>query len=281
MCGRDACKNHDNNRNNRLLHLSENLHSLTGRGGNLADNRPILGKTAENSQEMGMRDVSIKQIMTTDPITTGPFESVVEARAILQSNDLNHLPVVEHDKLVGILSTSDMLKFSMLDEDAEVLKSILVRQVMQMSPHVITTDSNLRSAADKLSTGGFHALPVVEPDRTLVGIVTSSDLIQHLLKQIPTGDGSIRTRGITGNGAMPEDIDVSAAVHEVEQALARGDDLSEIERALLTLNKRNQQLDAVFQAAERYVRSGHADHEHSVLVKRLSDVWTTAATLTL
>ena len=174
-----------------------------------------------------------------------------------------------------------MLTFSMLDEDAEVLDLIQVRRVMQPCPRVVTVDSNLRQAADKLSSGGFHALPVVELDRTLVGIVTSSDLIHHLLKQIPVGDGSIRTKGIGGTGAVPEDIDVSAALQEIEQSAANGDDLSDLEKALIALNKRNQQLDAVFQAAERYVRSGHADHEHSVLVKRLSDVWASAATLNI
>ena len=228
-----------------------------------------------------MRDVSIDRIMTTDPITIGQYEPVVEARTILQSNDLNHLPVVDDGKLVGIVSTSDMLKFAILEKNAEVLDLIKVRQVMQPCPHVLTVDSSLRSAADKLSSGGFHALPVVEQDKTLVGIVTSSDLIEHLLKQIPVGDGSLRTRGITSAGAGPEDIDVSAAIHEVEQAAAKGDGLSDLEKALITLNQRNQQLDAVFQAAERYIRSGHADHEHTVLVKRLSDVWASAAELNI
>lgn len=228
-----------------------------------------------------MRDVSIERIMTTDPLTIGPYEPIVDARTMLESNDLNHLPVVEDGKLVGILSTSDMLKFAMLDYEAEVLKSIMVRQIMRVSPHVLTTDANLRTAADKLSSGGFHALPVVTMDRTLVGIVTSSDLIQHLLKQIPTGDGSLRFKSLDIGGGSPEDIDVDAALRETREASSRGEDLTDIEKALLSLNERNRQLEAVFQAAERYVRSGHTDREHSVLVKRLDDVWTTAATVNL
>tara|TARA_R110000782_G_scaffold67473_18_gene136283 strand:+ start:1049 stop:1735 length:687 start_codon:yes stop_codon:yes gene_type:complete len=228
-----------------------------------------------------MRDVSIDRIMTTDPLTTGPYEPIVEARTILESNDLNHLPVVEDGKLVGILSTSDMLKFAMLDHDAKVLKSVMVRQIMQVSPHVLTVDMNLRTAADKLSSGGFHALPVVTTDRTLVGIVTSSDLIQHLVKQIPTGDGSLRAKNPGNGGGSSEDTDVDSALHEAEAAASRGDDLSDLEKSLLKLNERNRKLEAVFEAAEHYVRSGHADHEHSVLVKRLEEVWMTAAAITL
>lgn len=228
-----------------------------------------------------MRDISIDRIMTTNPITIGPFETFIEARALLQSHDLNHLPVVEDNKLVGILSTADLLRFSMLDENAEVLKTLQVRQVMQVSPHFLPVAANLRAAAERLSSGGFHALPVIEPDRTLVGIVTSSDLIQHLLKQIPSGDGSIRSKGLANGGEAPEDIEVSAAIAEVRQAEKRGDELSELERALLFLHTRNRQLDAVFQAAECYVRSGHAEYEHSILVKRLSEVWASATTLQL
>ena len=228
-----------------------------------------------------MRDISIDRIMTTDPLTTGPYEPIVEARTILESNDLNHLPVVEDGKLVGILSASDMLKFAMLDHDAEVLKSVKVRQIMKVSPQVLTVDANLRTAADKLSSGGFHALPVVTTDRTLVGIVTSSDLIQHLMKQIPSGDGSLRASSPGSSGRSPEDVDVNAAVRETEVASGRGDDLSDLEKSLLSLNERNRQLEAIFEAAERYVRSGQADHEHSVLVKRLNDIWSTAAAVNI
>ena len=228
-----------------------------------------------------MRDISIDRIMTTDPLTTGPYEPIVDARTILESNDLNHLPVVEDGKLVGILSASDMLKFAMLDHDAEVLKSVKVRQIMKVSPQVLTVDANLRTAADKLSSGGFHALPVVTTDRTLVGIVTSSDLIQHLMKQIPSGDGSLRASSPGSSGRSPEDVDVNAAVRETEVASGRGDDLSDLEKSLLSLNERNRQLEAIFEAAERYVRSGQADHEHSVLVKRLNDIWSTAAAVNI
>ena len=199
-----------------------------------------------------MRDVCIDRIMTANPVATGPNVPIVEARALLESKNLHHLPVVEGDKLVGIICASDMLKFCMLDENSKVLKSIQVRQVMRASPHFVTVGSSLRNAANVLSSGGFHALPVVEPDQTLVGIVTSSDLIHHLLQQLPVGDGSIRTKAIVIDEQTPE-----------------------------SLNKHTRQLDAVYQAAESYVRSGHADREHSVLVKCLADVRAADADLNL
>lgn len=217
-----------------------------------------------------MRDVSIDRIMTPDPITIGPDAPLVDARRLLQSHDVNHLPVVEKDKLVGILSASDMLKFVLLDDDAKVLKSLSVRQVMQKNPHVLIPTAGLREAADKLSSGGYHSLPVVGPDRTLIGIVTSSDLIAYLLQHLPVGDGSIRTDSKTVD--EPIAVDISATIKKLEQIAARGESLDDVARALLAVSRRNRELTSVVEAAERYIRSGHADHEHSVLVKRLSDV---------
>ena len=56
-----------------------------------------------------------------------------------------------------------------------------------MEPEPITLDifADLVDVAVKLGEGGFHALPVVEGDNVLVGIVTSTDLINHLLRQVP------------------------------------------------------------------------------------------------
>ncbi len=219
--------------------------------------------------------------MTTDLVTIGPMQPVVEARKQLDAHALHHLPVVEDGKLVGILSAADMLKFFMLDKDAAVLNSIQVRQAMQFDPVVLPSTANLRDAAKKLVSGSFHALPVVEPDRTLVGIVTSSDLIEHLLKQIPRGDGSIRVQQLSPGSVDDDDLDVSAITQQIEQAAASGDKLADIEKALLSLQSRNRRLDAVFQAAERYIRSGHADHEHTILVKTLDEVWGAAKKIDL
>jgi acetoin utilization protein AcuB len=56
---------------------------------------------------------------------------------------------------------------------------------METNLIVIDRKATLRQAAEKLSMGNFHALPVVNRKRELVGIVTSSDLIGELLKHLP------------------------------------------------------------------------------------------------
>ena len=60
-----------------------------------------------------------------------------------------------------------------------------VDQIMETNLVVINRNASLRQAAEKLSMGHFHALPVVNRRRRLIGIVTSSDLIGELLEHLP------------------------------------------------------------------------------------------------
>lgn len=219
-----------------------------------------------------MRDIPINRIMTTSPVTIGPDDPAVTAKKLLESGDMHHLPVVEHDKLVGIISTSDLLKLYVLDTGKDSVADATVRQVMVADPVVLESGANLRDAAARLSVGGYHALPVVDPDRTLVGIVTSSDLISHLLHQIPSGDGSIESRPNTEARFDSGDTEILAALREAKEIVKRGGSEGEMAQVLLHLQNQNRLLQDACKAAELYSRSGHGEREHAVLVKRLADL---------
>jgi len=219
-----------------------------------------------------MRDIPINRIMTESPATVGPDDPASAAKELLESGDLHHLPVVENSKLAGIISSSDLLKIYLLDDGAASLSNAKVGQIMIVDPVVLESGASLRDAATKLSLGGFHALPVIDPDRTLVGIVTSSDLIGHLLQQIPSGDGSIQPRPYAESAIHPDDSDIFAVLREAKQEADRGGGESKLAQVLLYVQNRNRLLQDACRAAELYIRSGHGEHEHSVLVKRLTDL---------
>lgn len=131
-----------------------------------------------------MRDFPIVQVMTPDPATISPQSSVAEARRLLNSNVINHLPVIEDGRLVGIVSSSDFLKLHLLDGQLAIVSDATVNQIMETKVVVVNKKATLRDAAEKLSVGGFHALPVIDRKRRLVGMVTSSDLINVLVSQL-------------------------------------------------------------------------------------------------
>lgn len=131
-----------------------------------------------------MRDIPIDQVMTPDPATVGPQTTAAEARRLLNSNVINHLPVVEDGRLVGIVSSSDFLKLHLLDGKLPIFSDATVSQIMETKVVVVNDKATLRDAAEKLSVGGFHALPVIGRKRKLVGIVTSSDLVGVLVARM-------------------------------------------------------------------------------------------------
>lgn len=218
-----------------------------------------------------MRDMAIDRIMTTDPTTIGPGAPIGAAKKLLESANIHHLPVVEDGLLKGMISSSDLRMFQFLKAGATTLSDVPVHQIMEANPVVLESGASLRDAATKLSAGGYHALPVVEPDRTLVGIVTTCDLIDHLLHQIPRGDGSIQSEATSGPPIRLGVSEISEALQNAERDVERGDpdDLAQI---LLHFRDRNRLLQQACQAAEIYLRSGLGEHEHAVLVKCLADL---------
>ena len=138
-----------------------------------------------------MRNEKISRIMSEWPATVAPDNPLSEARELFETHKIHHLPVIDDGALVGILSASDFLKLHLLDEGSPSLPQARVRHVMHRNPVVINADASLRDAAEKLAVGEFHALPVIDDDAQLVGIVTTSDLLEFLLKHVSRGDGSI------------------------------------------------------------------------------------------
>ena len=98
--------------------------------------------------------------------------------------------MVNGNKIVGILSYTDLLRISFVDavdDDAEIVDTTIynlftIEQVMTKNLVTITPDTTIRETAEILSNKEFHALPICLGD-LIVGIVTTTDLIKYLLKQ--------------------------------------------------------------------------------------------------
>lgn len=136
------------------------------------------------------RNEPISHIMTKDPITVHHGQKVSEVRQLFIEHGIHHIPVVSGKRLLGIISATDMMRLSLSaygsDErtmDAMLDHQFTIEQVM--SKHLTTLDAKgtIREAAEKLREGRFHALPVVDDQGNLAGIVTTTDLIGYLLEQ--------------------------------------------------------------------------------------------------
>lgn len=221
-----------------------------------------------------MKDIAINRIMTTDPATVQASDPVSAAKDLFVSSNFHHLPVVENGLLVGIVSSSDLLKLHLLDDDTAAISTATIGQVMEENPMVLNSGASLRDAATTLTIGGYHALPVVENGGALVGIVTTVDLVTHLLQQIPSGDGSIHESTSANSDSISHisDSEMSSAVRQAKQSASPDGNADVLSRAFLYLRGQNRLLENVRKAAELYLRTGNGEHEHSVLVKCLAEL---------
>ncbi|MEZ5022267.1 MAG: CBS domain-containing protein [Chitinophagales bacterium] len=128
--------------------------------------------------------------MTSNVLTLNVTDSLEDAESIMKKNKVRHIPVVSGEKLVGMLSLTDLLRISFVDHygeqesstDTVVYDILSIPQVMVSNPEFVTKDQTIREVAEMLATKEYHALPVVE-EGNLVGIVTTTDLIKYLLDQ--------------------------------------------------------------------------------------------------
>ena len=152
--------------------------------------------------------MKVRDIMNVKPVTVQAEASVSEAAAILRENKISGLPVLDGERLVGIVSESDLLRLLSVEEDEgglwlpspfeifevpfrdlvkwERMRSALdeipkkkVSGVMSRNLHEVGPDDSIEEAAGIMTRHRINRLPVVEEGR-LVGIVTRGDIISGL-----------------------------------------------------------------------------------------------------
>ena len=128
-----------------------------------------------------MLNKKVKDIMTCDVITTTSDVDVVNAFEKLMEHKISALPVVEEDKLIGIITATDVGHNLILDkyELGTNVEEIMITPVVTVSP-----EDTLQNAIEIMkegvsSSGILNQLPVVDGDK-LVGIISDGDIIQEL-----------------------------------------------------------------------------------------------------
>ena len=132
----------------------------------------------------------ISAIMTKDVITLNHADSLETAERLFKSNHIRHIPVVSGEAIIGMLSYTDLLRISFADAidesddsvDAIVYNMFTIEQVMAKNLVSVASTATIKEVAEVLSKREFHAIPVVDNEK-LVGIVTTTDLINYLLDQ--------------------------------------------------------------------------------------------------
>jgi acetoin utilization protein AcuB len=129
----------------------------------------------------------VKDWMTRNPVSVTRDTSLTEASRLMTDNGIRHLPVVEHGKVVGIVTWGDIREASASDatsltvfELVYLLEKLLVGKIMTPRPITVTPTTSISRAAQLMLEHKIGGLPVIE-DEKLVGILTESDIFQMLV----------------------------------------------------------------------------------------------------
>lgn len=141
----------------------------------------------------------IGRIMHTDLVTVAPDATLVEARKLIESKKIDHLLVVDgKGKLIGLLSDRDLKQYwaspatSLSHHELSyLLEKITVESIMVKTVVTVTVDTTIERAAYIMQNHNISSLPVME-GKDLVGIITSTDVMDVLLKAIGMSETSVR-----------------------------------------------------------------------------------------
>lgn len=133
----------------------------------------------------------ISHIMQKELVTVHKGMALSEVRKTLLEKNIHHLPVVEGDEIIGLISNTDIMRVSVADafgqdqkqSDAYLDHQLSIEKVMVTNIKTIHEDETVRDATALLANGDFHSLPVVDKDKKLVGIVTTTDLLKYFLEK--------------------------------------------------------------------------------------------------
>lgn len=123
--------------------------------------------------------VQISDLMSFPVFTVSPDAGVKEAAHILREKGCTGLPVVDGDKVVGILSRKDFKRLRKASKMETPVKAIMSRNVAHIKP-----GSSVMEAARLMIKHDVGRLPVVDNGK-LIGIVTRSDTMRYYYDLLP------------------------------------------------------------------------------------------------
>jgi len=120
-------------------------------------------------------DETAADVMKTNVITITPDATILHATRTMLENKINALPVLENDKLIGILTSSDLLRF-IIKMYQSLDKKVIVADYMTDEVVTVTRQTTLLEAHTLMGANHIRSLPVIESGK-IIGLVTRTDLM--------------------------------------------------------------------------------------------------------
>ena len=130
--------------------------------------------------------MKVSHYMTQKLITATPEMSVKQAFLLMRTHRVRHIPVVEGEDLVGIISDRDLRRPRWAEQVEDwtsyyqVDENHTVSDIMSRNPETVRASDEIRKAVTIFRERRYGALPVLNKDGELVGILSAQDLLSAL-----------------------------------------------------------------------------------------------------
>ncbi len=199
---------------------------------------------------------------------------------------IHHLPVVRAGRLVGMLSSADVLKVEFFmpratSDSARFLDSrVTIARLMRTPVISVVPTTSLAEAAERMVEAGVHALPVVDGEDRVLGLVTTTDVIRSLLRGAPRRGTALAAESLEDGPSedsredleyhlRPTEPEYRTALRTAEELHVEERDPRFLGKTLLYLDQRRRSLEEVLKLADRFLRTGQDEQTHALLLKSI------------
>ena len=178
----------------------------------------------------------VDKFMTEAVLSIGIDEPASEVLRLFASYPVHHLPVLSGQKVVGMLSSADVMKMAAVmpktgsAPGAYLDQRVKVATLMSKPAITVHPSATLLEAARTMAGNAVHALPVVDEAERLLGIITTTD-VMHAALEAPAAKGAAASE----SPGTPIEIEMSATEFEhalaaAKAAVAAGEDVDLVAR---------------------------------------------------
>jgi len=216
--------------------------------------------------------------MTEAVLSINIDESAGEVLRLFAGNPIHQLPVLNGQKVVGMPSSADVMKLdafrpkTIVPTDEYLNQRVSVALLLRRPVITIQPHQSLIDAASLMAIHGIHALPVVDAEDGLLGIITTTDIMQAALpRPPPAGVASPVSGGVPSCDIRISEAAFEQAIAAAKIAVGAAQDPQGIAMVLLYLQKRLVGLEHVLQISDRYLCAGQEQALHAALLKAIAE----------
>ena len=139
----------------------------------------------------------VSRSMTRKVITVAPDDGIFKAQELMAANKIRHLPVIESDnRLIGVVTDRDIrsalpykfFKESPSEEEKKNFAELKIKDIMTKNPITISPTYTLQDALLMIQDARVGALPVVDENGILSGIISVRDLLRAFINVLGIGE---------------------------------------------------------------------------------------------